>query len=234
MCYNHIKMEVIMRVLVVEDDLDLINLLEEGLTMYGYAVDKASDGDQAIEMSYIENYDIVILDINLPKKDGFEVLDEIRKFNQEVNIIMLTARSDIDDRVKGLDFGANDYMVKPFDLKELDARMRALLRRKSITESTILEAGNMKFDTMTREAFVSDQKLNLTQKETGILEYLFLNKERFVSSEELIDHVWDSNADSFSNSVRVHMSSLRKKIKELSGENKIQNVIGKGYRIYES
>ncbi|MFO3665298.1 response regulator transcription factor [Anaerococcus sp. ENR0831] len=223
-----------MRVLVVEDDLDLINLLEEGLTMYGYAVDKASDGDQAIEMAYIENYDIVILDINLPKKDGFEVLDEIRKFNQEVNIIMLTARSDIDDRVKGLDFGANDYMVKPFDLKELDARMRALLRRKSVTESTILEAGNMKFDTASREAFVDDQKINLTQKETGILEYLFLNKERFVSSEELIDHVWDSNADSFSNSVRVHMSSLRKKIKELSGENKIQNVIGKGYRIYES
>ena len=223
-----------MRVLVVEDDLDLINLLEEGLTMYGYAVDKASDGDQAIEMSYIENYDIVILDINLPKKDGFEVLDEIRKFNQEVNIIMLTARSDIDDRVKGLDFGANDYMVKPFDLKELDARMRALLRRKSVTESTILEAGNMKFDTASREAFVDGQKINLTQKETGILEYLFLNKERFVSSEELIDHVWDSNADSFSNSVRVHMSSLRKKIKELSGENKIQNVIGKGYRIYES
>ncbi|WP_394024409.1 response regulator transcription factor [Anaerococcus martiniensis] len=223
-----------MRVLVVEDDLDLINLLEEGLTMYGYAVDKASDGDQAIDMAYIENYDIVILDINLPKKDGFEVLDEIRKFNQEVNIIMLTARSDIDDRVKGLDFGANDYMVKPFDLKELDARMRALLRRKSVTESTILEAGNMKFDTASREAFVDNQKINLTQKETGILEYLFLNKERFVSSEELIDHVWDSNADSFSNSVRVHMSSLRKKIKELSGENKIQNVIGKGYRIYES
>ncbi|MFO3715649.1 response regulator transcription factor [Anaerococcus cruorum] len=223
-----------MRVLVVEDDLDLLNLLEEGLSMYGYAVDKASDGEEAIDMAYIENYDIVILDINLPKKDGFEVLDEIRKFNQEVNIIMLTARSDIDDRVKGLDFGANDYMVKPFDLKELDARMRALLRRKSITESTILESGNMKFDTMTREAFVGDEKINLTQKETGILEYLFLNKERFVSSEELIDHVWDSNADSFSNSVRVHMSSLRKKIKEISGENKIQNVIGKGYRIYES
>lgn len=223
-----------MRILVVEDDLDLLNLLEEGLSTYGYAVDKAVNGEEAIEMAYIENYDIIILDINLPKKDGFEVLDEVRKFNQEVNIIMLTARSDIDDRVKGLDFGANDYMVKPFDLKELDARMRALLRRKSITESTILEAGNMKFDTMTREAFVSDQKLNLTQKETGILEYLFLNKERFVSSEELIDHVWDSNADSFSNSVRVHMSSLRKKIKELSGENKIQNVIGKGYRIYES
>lgn len=223
-----------MRVLIVEDDLDLLNLLEEGLSMYGYAVDKASDGEQAIDMAYIENYDIIILDINLPKKDGFEVLDEIRKFNQEVNIIMLTARSDIDDRVKGLDFGANDYMVKPFDLKELDARMRALLRRKSITESTILEAGNMKFDTITREAFVGDEKISLTQKETGILEYLFLNKERFVSSEELIDHVWDSNADSFSNSVRVHMSSLRKKIKEISGENKIQNVIGKGYRIYES
>ena len=223
-----------MRVLVVEDDLDLIELLAEGLTMYGYAVDKATDGEEAIDMAYVETYDVIILDINLPKKDGFEVLEEIRDFNKEVNIIMLTARSDIDDRVKGLDFGANDYMVKPFDLKELDARMRALLRRKSVTEAPILEAGGMTFDTTTREAFVGDQKLNLTQKETGILEYLFLNKEKYVSSEELIDHVWDSNADSFSNSVRVHMSSLRKKIKEASGENKIENIIGKGYRIYEN
>ncbi len=222
-----------MRVLVVEDDLDLIDLLEEGLTMYGYAVDKAYDGEEAIDMAYVESYDVIVLDINLPKKDGFEVLEEVRKNDQEVNIIMLTARSDIDDRVKGLDYGANDYMVKPFDLKELDARMRALLRRKSVTEANIIEACGMKFDTTTREAYVGDTKLNLTLKETGILEYLFLNQEKYVSSEELIDHVWDSNADSFSNSVRVHMSSLRKKIKEVSGENKIENVIGKGYRIYE-
>lgn len=222
-----------MRILVVEDDLDLIDLLEEGLTMYGYAVDKAYDGEEAIDMAYVESYDVIVLDINLPKKDGFEVLEEVRKNDQEVNIIMLTARSDIDDRVKGLDYGANDYMVKPFDLKELDARMRALLRRKSVTEANIIEACGMKFDTTTREAYVGDTKLNLTLKETGILEYLFLNQEKYVSSEELIDHVWDSNADSFSNSVRVHMSSLRKKIKEVSGENKIENVIGKGYRIYE-
>lgn len=222
-----------MRVLVVEDDLDLIELLAEGLAMYGYAVDKAYDGEEAIDMAYVETYDVIVLDINLPKKDGFQVLDEIRKFNQEVNIIMLTARSDIDDRVKGLDYGANDYMVKPFDLKELDARMRALLRRKSVTENTILKAGSLSFDTTTREAFVGETKVNLTAKETAILEYLFLNRQKYVSSEELIDHVWDSNADSFSNSVRVHMSSLRKKIKEIDGENKIENVIGKGYRIYE-
>ena len=226
-------MEDNLRVLVVEDDLDLIELLEECLTMYGYAVDKAYDGEEAIDMAYVESYDVIVLDINLPKKDGFEVLEEVRKNDQEVNIIMLTARSDIDDRVKGLDYGANDYMVKPFDLKELDARMRALLRRKSVTEANIIEACGMKFDTTTREAYVGDTKLNLTLKETGILEYLFLNQEKYVSSEELIDHVWDSNADSFSNSVRVHMSSLRKKIKEVSGENKIENVIGKGYRIYE-
>ena len=166
-------MEDNMRVLVVEDDLDLIDLLEEGLTMYGYAVDKAYDGEEAIDMAYVESYDVIVLDINLPKKDGFEVLEEVRKNDQEVNIIMLTARSDMDDRVKGLDYGANDYMVKPFDLKELDARMRALLRRKSVTEANIIEACGMKFDTTTREAYVGDTKLNLTLKETGILEIMF-------------------------------------------------------------
>ena len=222
-----------MKVLIVEDERKLLRLLKEGLDLLGYVTDVARDGEEALDLAYVECYDIVILDINLPKKDGFEVLRDIRQFNKEVNIIMLTARSDIDDRVKGLDYGANDYMTKPFDLKELDARMRSLLRRKSIQEETEITINGITFDTVKRLATYKGESLGLTAKETGIIEYLFLNRDRYVSVEELMDHVWDSNADDFSNTVRVHMSSLRKKIKKATGENYIENAIGKGYKIYE-
>lgn len=222
-----------MKVLIVEDERKLLRLLKEGLDLLGYVTDVAKDGEEALDLAYVECYDIIILDINLPKKDGFEVLRDIRQFNKEVNIIMLTARSDIDDRVKGLDYGANDYMTKPFDLKELDARMRSLLRRKSIQEETEITINGITFDTVKRLATYKGESLGLTAKETGIIEYLFLNRDRYVSVEELMDHVWDSNADDFSNTVRVHMSSLRKKIKKATGENYIENAIGKGYKIYE-
>ena len=222
-----------MKVLIVEDERKLLRLLKEGLDLLGYVTDVAKDGEEALDLAYVEAYDIIILDINLPKKDGFEVLRDIRQFNKEVNIIMLTARSDIDDRVKGLDYGANDYMTKPFDLKELDARMRSLLRRKSIQEETEITINGITFDTVKRLATYKGESLGLTVKETGIIEYLFLNRDRYVSVEELMDHVWDSNADDFSNTVRVHMSSLRKKIKKATGENYIENAIGKGYKIYE-
>lgn len=223
-----------MKVLIVEDEKKLLKLLEEGLNLLGYVTDTASDGEEALDLSYVENYDIIILDINLPKKDGFEVLRDIRQFNREVNIIMLTARSDIDDRVRGLDCGANDYMTKPFDLKELDARMRSLLRRKSIMEETEIRINDLSFDTVKREVAYDGKILALTAKETGIIEYLFLNRQRYVTVEEIMEHVWDSNADDFSNTVRVHMSSLRKKIKKATGKNYIENVIGKGYKIYEN
>ncbi len=222
-----------MKVLIVEDERKLLRLLKEGLDLLGYVTDVAKDGEEAFDLAYVECYDIIILDINLPKKDGFEVLRDIRQFDKEVNIIMLTARSDIDDRVKGLDYGANDYMTKPFDLKELDARMRSLLRRKSIQEETEITINGITFDTVKRLATYKGESLGLTAKETGIIEYLFLNRDRYVSVEELMDHVWDSNADDFSNTVRVHMSSLRKKIKKATGENYIENSIGKGYKIYE-
>ncbi len=222
-----------MKVLIVEDERDLLNALDEGLTILGYVTDTTDNGVDAVDMAYVESYDIIILDINLPEKNGFDVLREIRQFDKSVNIIILTARSDIDDRVKGLDGGASDYMVKPFDLKELDARMRSLLRRRSIQKETIISINEISFDTLKRQAIYKDDPLILTSKETGILEYLFLNSERYVSIEELMEHVWDSNADGFSNTVRVHMSSLRKKIKKATGKNYIENVIGKGYRIYD-
>ena len=222
-----------MKVLIVEDELDLLDSIAEGLSLLGYVTDKASDGNTAIDMAFVESYDIIILDVNLPGKDGFEVLKNIRQFNKEVAIIMLTARSDIEDRVQGLDLGASDYMVKPFALKELDARMRSQLRRGQVHKEIDINISGLSFDTVKREAKYENKPISLTAKETGILEYLFLNSERFVSTEELMEHVWDSNADGFSNTVRVHMSSLRKKLKAACGKNLIENVIGKGYRIHE-
>lgn len=223
-----------MKVLIVEDELDLLDSIAEGLALLGYVTDKAKSGIDAIDMAFVESYDLIILDVNLPGKDGFEVLKEIRDFNQEVAIIMLTARSDIEDRVKGLDLGASDYMIKPFSLRELDARMRSHLRGKKIHQATEIEISGLSFDTIKREASYDGKEISLTSKETGILEYLFLNSERFIPAEEIIEHVWDSNADGFSNTVRVHMSSLRKKLKQACGKNLIENVIGKGYRIHET
>ena len=222
-----------MKVLIVEDELDLLDSIAEGLRLFGYVTDTASNGLDAIDMAYVESYDIIILDVNLPGKDGFEVLRSIRQFNKEVAIIMLTARSDIEDRVEGLDLGASDYMVKPFDLKELDARMRSQLRRKEIHQETVLTISGLSFDTIKREASYEGEPITLTSKETGILEYLFLNSERYIPTEEIIEHVWESDTDELSNTVRVHMSSLRKKLKKACGKNLIENVIGRGYRIHE-
>lgn len=222
-----------MKVLIVEDELDLLDSIAEGLRLFGYVTDTASNGLDAIDMAYVESYDIIILDVNLPGKDGFEVLRSIRQFNKEVAIIMLTARSDIEDRVEGLDLGASDYMVKPFDLKELDARMRSQLRRKEIHQETVLTISGLSFDTIKREASYEGEPITLASKETGILEYLFLNSERYIPTEEIIEHVWESDTDEFSNTVRVHMSSLRKKLKKACGKNLIENVIGRGYRIHE-
>ncbi|HAE92182.1 MAG TPA: DNA-binding response regulator [Tissierella sp.] len=222
-----------MKILIVEDEKELLETIADGLRLSGYAVDTAMDGVTAEEMCYVETYDLIILDINLPKMDGFSVLKKVREYSKVVNIIMLTARSEVADRVKGLDLGANDYLIKPFHFEELEARIRSLLRRKAVQENTLLHCGELSFDTISRIAYVNGDEIKLTGKETGILEYLLLNWGRYVTQEELFQHVWDSEADSFSNAVRVHMSALRKKIKESTGRNMITNVIGKGYLISE-
>ncbi|MBM7636764.1 response regulator transcription factor [Streptococcus saliviloxodontae] len=220
-----------MKILVVEDELDLLQSLAEGLRLSGYVVDTASDGEAAEELIYVETYDLVILDINLPKRSGFSVLEEVRKYNKEVNIIMLTARSDVEDRVSALDMGANDYLLKPFYFEELEARIRSLLRRKSFQQDSQLRCGRLVFDTSSRKVTIDGNELSLTRKELGILEYLLLNQGRHISSEELIEHVWEGDSNSFSGTVRVHIASLRKKLKTLLGHNIIHNVIGKGYII---
>lgn len=222
-----------MRILVVEDEKTLREALVNGLKIKGYAVDAASGGKQADEMVFCENYDLIILDLNLPEVDGLTVLENFRKENLDVPVLILSARDGIDDKVKGLDLGANDYLTKPFHFAELEARVRSLLRRKTVIENTVLSSGALYFDTVSRTVTAAGNPVSLTMKETALLEYLLLHKGRVIKLEELIEHIWDSNADMFSNSVRMHMSSLRRKLKKQIGDDPIKNIIGEGYVIRE-
>lgn len=222
-----------MRILVVEDEKELRESIVEGLRFQGYSVDEAENGEVAEEILFVENYDLMILDVNLPKLDGFTLLKRLREENQEIQVIVLTARSHVEDRVEGLDLGANDYLTKPFYFEELMARIRSLFRRKYIVEESVIKIGNLEFDTISRCLFLGEEEIKLTGKETSILEYLILNRGSFVTSETLMEHVWDGEADPFSNAVRVHISSLRKKIKKIGEKDPIRNEIGKGYIIDE-
>ena len=199
-----------MRLLVVEDERALCETIVRSLRRLAYSVDYCCDGEKAQELLGVERYDLVLLDLNLPGKDGMTVLRTLRQTDRETKVLILSARSEVEDKVAGLDAGANDYLAKPFHLAELEARI-------------------LTFDTRTRTASVNGQPLTLTRKETGILEYLMVHQGRPVSQEELIDHVWDNSVDSFSNSIRVHISALRKKLRTALGYDPIRNRIGEGY-----
>lgn len=218
-----------MRILVVEDEMELCDSIAEGLTIDGYAVDTCYDGNDAHELMFVENYDLVILDLNLPGMDGIDILKSIRESNNEMKVLILSARGSVDDKVKGLDIGANDYLVKPFAFEELEARIRNLLRRQFVQVDTVLEFDKVQLDTVKRMVLVNNEELVLTKKELGIIEYLLLNQNKVVSKEELIDHVWNMEVDSFSNAVRVHIATLRKKLKLSLGYDLLQTKIGEGY-----
>lgn len=222
-----------MRVLIVEDEKQLCDTVAKHLYGAGYEVDSCYDGDEALAHILAEDYDLIVLDLNLPGIDGMEILREIRQKDEETKILILSARSQIVDKVEGLDAGANDYMEKPFHLEELEARIRSLTRRQFVQKDVCLHCGEIKFDTKKREAYANGKLVVLTRKENGILEYLLLNEGRPISQEELIEHVWDASVDSFSGSIRVHMSSLRKKFKAVLGYDPIVNKIGEGYKIEE-
>ena len=222
-----------MRLLIVEDEKELCDTIAKSLYAAGYEVDTCYNGDDALDYVLAEDYDLIVLDLNLPGRDGMDILRELRQTNDETKVIILSARSQIADKVEGLDAGANDYMEKPFHLQELEARIRSLTRRKFVQKDVCLHCGAIRFDTKEREAYAKETLLPLTRKESGILEYLLLNQGRPVSQEELIEHVWDASVDSFSGSVRVHMSSLRKKMKVVLGYDPILNKVGEGYKLVE-
>ena len=218
-----------MHLLVVEDERALCETIVRDLRRLAYSVDFCHDGEEALELLYTEHYDLVLLDLNLPGKDGMTVLRTLRQTDHETRVLILSARSGVEDKVAGLDAGANDYLAKPFHLAELEARIRSLTLRQFTQQDVLLTCGDLAFDTRSRTASVNAQALTLTRKETGILEYLMLHQGRPVSQEELMDHVWDNSVDSFSNSIRVHISALRKKLRAALGYDPIRNRIGEGY-----
>lgn len=231
--YHHfisLKKGLYMKILLVEDEELLSNAIVKGLRKYNYAVDCAYDGEEALELYHINQYDLMILDLNLPKIDGLEVLARIREHDSALRVLILSARSSIADKVAGLDSGSNDYLSKPFDFFELEARIRALLRQEVILKNVELSSGSLKLNTASRLVYWNNNQIDLTKKEFSILEYLMTHMDKIISAEELIEHVWDSDTNLFSNSFRFHISSLRKKLAAVSGDdNLIITIRNQGY-----
>lgn len=222
-----------MHILVVEDERELCQTIVRSLRRLAYSVDPCYDGDAAIALLGSERYDLVLLDLNLPGADGMTVLRTLRQTDRNTKVLILSARSEVADKVAGLDAGANDYLAKPFHLEELEARIRSLTLRQFTQNDVVLSCGALSFDTRSRTAAAGGQTLILTRKETGILEYLMLHRGRPVSQEELMEHVWDNSVDNFSNSIRVHISALRKKLRAALGYDPVRNRIGEGYMMEE-
>lgn len=220
-----------MKLLVIEDEKELCDSIAEGLTLDGYIVETAYDGEEGYDKAMTESYDLIILDLNLPYMDGMDLIKNIRNDGNDVKILVLSARGSIESRVEGLDNGANDYLTKPFAFAELEARIRNLIRRNFVQEDAVVSCKNLVFDSRKRELTVDGAPIILPRKELAIIEYLMLNRGRVVSQEELMEHAWDSNADSFSASVRVHIATLRKKLRLSLGYDPIKTKIGEGYHL---
>jgi two-component system copper resistance phosphate regulon response regulator CusR len=221
----------LMRILLVEDDADVARFIRRGLTEQAYAVDVAEDGEQALYLASLSEYDAVVLDLLIPAPDGMEVCRNLRASGSTVPILMLTARGSVDDRIAGLDAGADDYLAKPFEFGELLARLRALLRRGGATTSALLQAGELAIDTRSHRVTVRDQPLTLTTKEYAVLEYLARNCGRIVTREEISEHVWNQDFDPFSNLIEVYMNRLRRHLGRLSAGRFIHTVRGAGYML---
>lgn len=218
-----------MRILIVEDERELLQDIAKGLTLKGYAVDQADNGTLGCQMAIDEAYDLIVLDLNLPGMDGFSLLKELRQERPQTKVLILSANSELDSKLSGFELGASDYLTKPFHFAELEARIRVLLNRKFVQQSNCLTYETLSLNTLNRTVEVNGLPVALTTKECSILEYFLLNQGRLITQQELIEHVWNGDADPFSNSVRVHLSALRKKLKGALGHDPIQTRIGEGY-----
>ena len=225
-----------MRILVVDDEPDLVAALARGLKREGYAVDTATSGQEALAKASWNPYDLVCLDLNMPDLDGLEVCNSLRTSSFQgitPRVLMLTARDTIEDRIQGLDVGADDYLVKPFSFDELAARVRSLLRRDSGRTGSVIEIGPLMVDTSRHIAKRGQRSLELTSKEFTLLRYFMSKPGQVISQSELLDHVWDEHADPVTNTVRVTVGTLRRKISVDDEVDLLETVVGSGYRLLE-
>jgi two-component system copper resistance phosphate regulon response regulator CusR len=217
------------RILLVEDESRVAGFIAKGLREQAYAVDIASDGEQALYLAAVNQYDIVILDVMLPVKDGHTVCRELRASGFRTPILMLTARGAVDDRVEGLDSGADDYLAKPFDFKELLARLRALLRRSTGLRPQVARVADLTLNTASHAVTRAGKPISLTAKEYALIEFLVLNQGRVVGREQIGQHVWDENFDPFSNVIDVYVKRLRAKLDTGFSRRLIHTRRGEGY-----
>lgn len=225
-----------MRVLVVDDEADLTEAVATGLRRDGYAVDTAFGGNEAIDKLSVNAYDLVCLDLTMPDLDGLEVCRWVKGPDgpdPAPRVLMLTARDSLTDRVAGLDEGADDYLVKPFAFEELKARVRSLLRREAAQTGSVLSVGDLELDDARHEARRTGTALELTAKEFALLRYFMSKAGQVLSQEDLLEHVWDEHADPFTNTVRVTVGTLRRKLEKAGGPTPIETVIGRGYRLVQ-
>ena len=218
-----------MRILIVEDERKLANFIQRGLKEEKYSVDVAYDGEKALFLVEVNSYDLIILDIMIPGKDGIYICREIRKKNMDVPILILTARDTVEDKVQGLDAGADDYLTKPFAFEELLARARSLLRRKRDQKSMILKVVDLELNQLNHKVKRAGKEIVLTSKEYALLEYLMLNAGQVVTRTMISEHVWNENFDSFTNVIDVYIKYLRNKIDKGFSKTLIQTIRGTGY-----
>jgi len=219
-----------MRILVVEDEKKVASFIKKGLQQEGYAVDTAHDGHEAAQNANAFDYDLIVLDLMLPKRSGLDVLREVRTLKPSLPVLVLTAKGAIEDKVAGLDAGADDYLIKPFAFAELSARIRALLRRGA-QENTRLRIADLEMDTAARQVRRAGNMIDLKMKEYALLEFLLRNAHRAVTRTMIVEHVWDIHFDSVSNVVDVHINSLRNKIDKGFTPPLIHTVRGVGYML---
>lgn len=220
-----------MRILLVEDNRRLSDSLKATLVEDGYAVDTAFDGAEGEDLAMFTPYDVIILDVMLPKRDGMEVCRSLRDQKVTTPILMLTARDALDDRVAGLDSGADDYLIKPFEIKELRARLRALLRRQSVSKAGDLVVEDLRLDPAGHYAWRADQPIELTAKEFALLEYMMRNPNRLITREMVVSHLWDYDQSIASNVVDVYIRRLRRKVDDPHKVKLIETLRGAGYRL---
>jgi DNA-binding response OmpR family regulator len=220
-----------MRILVVEDEPDIAQFIGQGLAEAGYTVDLAKDGEAGLDYSLAVEYDLILLDIMLPKIDGWHLLNKLRSSNIHTPVLVLTARDAIDDRIKGLDAGADDYLIKPFSFSELLARMRALLRRPPLQINTVLQVGTLVMDQVRREVHCANRLIELSPREFSLLEYLLRYPDQVLTRTQIAEHVWNFDFPGDFKVIDVYIGYLRRKLEQNGDYPLIQTVRGVGYRL---